>query len=762
MSSETIIRRICLLLAVTIVAAGKYFTSVTSLHAENITWTGTSQLVSNPFPPFAYLYPDAFMPSSSYAGNTVTIKSGPSLGNTFVYGGYSTATGAQVQNNTVIMTAGTVEGMVLGGMVAGTAGTYYMGLGNALDNTVRIGGDAFVEEVFGGFVFGTGNAIGNRVYVEGNAVVEGAVTGGSGMTGGARNAVFISGGTVGSAVMGGIGIYGNAVNNIVWISGGVVGGEEESAIAGGRTTQGDATGNSVHISGGSIMSPVIGGAIYDQSGSGIPGNADGNATNNTVMISGSPVFTDGGTPVDLYGGYQNGVSSFVGDLYSGNTLYVWNYTGSAVGNISNFQNYDFVIPSSFADGDILVSAESIALDADALSGTAAEGKRSLVTGISIVGGDNALQAGDSVVLLSAEEGITGSPGNLNSIVQGVKGISLLYDFQLGLDGNALTATAVGVEGHPRARALSEGRLAGLAFVSHGADLIAGSGVDEIRNSGSGLGVFFAGQGASFRYDTGSHVDVDGYSLMTGMAWNAQTDSGKWVFGAFFEAGRGGYDSYNTFDLYDSVAGDGDAEYYGGGVLGRFDFKPAGVGNIYAEASFRAGWLETDFSSSDLRDVLGNKAEYDSGAAYYGAHLGFGYLCNINGHAALDLSSRYFWTHLKSDAVSVAGDPVEFESVDSHRWRGGATLSRTITTERGLVFIPSIGVAYEHEFDGEAKSSAYGYSLDAPDLGGGTGIGELGLSFRPSETSSLSLVLAVQGYSGVRDGVAGSIRLQWGL
>ena len=72
----------------------------------------------------------------------------------------------------------------------------------------------------------------------------------------------------------------------------------------------------------------------------------------------------------------------------------------------------------------------------------------------------------------------------------------------------------------------------------------------------------------------------------------------------------------------------------------------------------------------------------------------------------------------------------------------------------------IGAAYEHEFDGRARATSYGYSLDAPSLKGGTGIGELGLTLKPSKTLPLSFDLGVQGYAGKREGVTGSLQARW--
>ena len=55
-----------------------------------------------------------------------------------------------------------------------------------------------------------------------------------------------------------------------------------------------------------------------------------------------------------------------------------------------------------------------------------------------------------------------------------------------------------------------------------------------------------------------------------------------------------------------------------------------------------------------------------------------------------------------------------------------------------------------------EALTYGYAIDAPDLTGGTGMGEIGLSLKPVTDNGLSFDFALQGYTGVRDGVSGSI------
>ena len=67
---------------------------------------------------------------------------------------------------------------------------------------------------------------------------------------------------------------------------------------------------------------------------------------------------------------------------------------------------------------------------------------------------------------------------------------------------------------------------------------------------------------------------------------------------------------------------------------------------------------------------------------------------------------------------------------------------------------------KHEFDGEAGATAYGYSLNKPELKGGTGIGEVGVTFKPTAASDFSFDLGIQGYTGLREGVSGSVRAKW--
>jgi len=314
-----------------------------------------------------------------------------------------------------------------------------------------------------------------------------------------------------------------------------------------------------------------------------------------------------------------------------------------------------------------------------------------------------------------------------------------------------------VEVRPEAKTLSEGFLAGMALAAQGADLAAGAGmgnaVSAAQDTGSGVAGFGALSAGSMRLNSGSHVDMRSVALMAGVAWGQNFDFGRPTLGAFFEYGTGSYDTYNSFSNAPSVKGKGDTRYYGGGILGRMDFR----NNIYTEASARMGRLHNEYKGGDLTDAMDRKATYDSSTSYYGFHLGAGYVWSISEKASLDLYGKYFWTRVAGDSVTLStNDPVKFEDADSSRLRLGGRFAYAVNE----MVSPYIGAAWEHEFDGKARASTYGFDIPAPSIGGSTGIGEIGLSLTPTENRRLSFDLGVQGYTGKRDGVTGSLQMRW--
>ena len=388
-------------------------------------------------------------------------------------------------------------------------------------------------------------------------------------------------------------------------------------------------------------------------------------------------------------------------------------------------------------------------------------------------GGTSLASGSTLTLLEVDPDKTLTANNLqrgNGIVQ--IGSTVAHDItaDVNLDPttgrlNAVTAQVSPGRATDQSKALPEGFLGGLALNLQGADLVAGRGMDSAVRASSGtddaerhgFAGFGALSGGSLRYNTGSHLDMNSLSLLTGLAWGIDLAPGRLTLGAFFEYGNGSYDTHNSFTNAASVDGDGNAYYLGGGILARMDFVNIGPGRFYAEASGRAGKTHNEYDSSDLRDAAGRKADYDSSSPYYGLHFGTGYVWNINDAATLDLYGKYFWTRQQGDSVGLStGEHLSFDDINSSRLRFGGRFAYILNEH----VAPYIGAAWEHEFDGKARARTNGFDIDAPNLRGNTGIGELGLSLTPSADLPLTIDLGVQGYTGKHEGVTGSLMVKW--
>ncbi|MDR1350064.1 MAG: autotransporter-associated beta strand repeat-containing protein [Zoogloeaceae bacterium] len=440
-------------------------------------------------------------------------------------------------------------------------------------------------------------------------------------------------------------------------------------------------------------------------------------------------------------------------------LDVWGgaaYTGdlNAAGGTLNFY-----VPSAMGNGATLLTVSG---NADIAGST---------VNVGIDGASSPLRAGDTLILIDDANTLSGSPLNATTHGQGMQGVTLLYDFDIVAVGNRLLAILPtgltngqpigGPTVNPQTKALSEGFLSGVALLNQGGDLAADKGIhlatQSAFSSTPGLRAFGTISGGKFRYDTGSHVDVEGFSLLTGLAFGKDLTPGRLALGAFFEYGEGDYDTYNSFSNAATVKGNGDTDYKGVGALARFDFTPSSSGQYYAEATARVGRVKNDFQSKDLLDSQGNRAKYDAKSAYYSLHLGVGYVLNLSSNTALDVYSKVFWTRREGDKVTLStGDPVDFEAVDSQRLRIGARYGKNLNANTRLY----AGLAGEQEFDGKAKAKTHGYAIKAPDLKGFTTIGEFGLTLTPAQNKALTLDVGLQGYAGKREGVTGTARVNY--
>ncbi len=774
------------------------FVPATPVLAENIHYDGTDSgmLGTDPF----FNTPDSLLPHG-FSGNTVIVDApGYTIGG-HVIGGVSEVHD-NVTGNTVILKKGTINQNVFGGVstyalvmynavtiaggkvngsVIGGASTY----STANLNTVTMTGGEVTGNLQGGEGFLASIANGNTVSITGGSV-GGSISGGKasfGMTN--NNTVTMSGGNVAFDVYGGYTPNGDEASyNTVSITGGqarniyggygndaimennritVAGGQTHGSVSGAYSANGSVTDNSVSVSGGHISGNVFGGDTLNAiamnntvtvSGGQIDGNVaggrsqNGSAVGNTVNLSGGTIngSVTGGYERQIGGdslpiGNAPGISLFAGnDFFTGNTLNVSNRF--SLSTLSNFQYFNFTLPAGFqaGSGDALISASNVEF-----------GGTSTVSSINSAPGGRSFSVGDTVTLISSVSPFTNSSLATNT-AQGTKGFALLYNWDLNLEPTALTATLSGATVNPQSHALLAGRASELALLKQGGDLLASQALENMVTSAkAGNKGFFAMQGGHSRYESGSSFGLDSFTLMAGASWGTKVNSGNDLSGGVFvEAGTGSYDSNNSFTSLAAVKSDGNAHYFGAGAMGNLDFN----NGFSIDGAVRAGRIKSDLNT-DLY-AAGQRGSYDdTSSTYLGAHFGGAYRLAISQQDQLNTYARYSWTHVNSDNVTVLDDPYHFDSANSHRVRVGTKYART----SGL-FQPYAGIAYEYEFDGKSRGNIYGYDIKAMNLGGSTFIGELGVSWFPTNNDNLRLNVTLEGFAGKREGAMGSFRLNY--
>jgi len=436
---------------------------------------------------------------------------------------------------------------------------------------------------------------------------------------------------------------------------------------------------------------------------------------------------------------------------------------STVAGVQNFQHIGFYVPADLATNGGAGGNDAM-LYVNKIGTTHITGA---TVSLTVDPAHDKLQAGDHLVLINV------NPGELkehpvNDKARANAGVTLSYDFDILIPTSNLNQLwaylPIDPTVNPETEDFSKGYLAGMSLLSQGLDLISWNdliswhGLNEADRAAReacccGYEMFFDMSGGWSRFDTGCHVDMSSLSLIAGVAKYRKFNPGFLTLGAFFEYGTGSYDTDTVFDDFGPVRGSGHIRYYGGGVLGRMDFNAVGRWRSYAETSVRVGGLTNGYYNRDIRDNKGVAASYDASAPYYGVHLGGGKIWDITNKSTLDLYAKYLWTGLGGDAVTLStGDPVDFQCVNSHRTRLGARYSDVSRR----TFRPYIGAAWEYEFAGDARATTYGYALDVPTLRGGTGIGELGVSWKPSTYRGCFVDLGIHGYTGIREGLAANL------
>jgi autotransporter-associated beta strand protein len=301
---------------------------------------------------------------------------------------------------------------------------------------------------------------------------------------------------------------------------------------------------------------------------------------------------------------------------------------------------------------------------------------------------------------------------------------------------------------PEAKAISEGWLAGAAFLTL-ADSLALEAMHDIAPDGS-FGKMSAGRA---KWDSGSSIKTDGVNLVAGISGNLGANA---KFGAFFEYGRADADTRNAFQSGD-ILGDSDLHYEGAGLLAQKKFMLDGGDYWFVDAIARMGRLDVKFDTRDLTDVRGIYAKYHGDPMYFGAGLSVGQHFKAGKSLDAEVFAKFKWARVSAETAKLStGETLRFEQLDTTRVALGARLKHPVA-EQVSVFS---GIEAEYEFDGVAKASSNGYRIDRPDLKGFTGAVEAGLSMTPALGTPFFIDLGVAGSAGKRESIGGTLKLRY--
>ena len=527
---------------------------------------------------------------------------------------------------------------------------------------------------------------------------------------------------------------GNSYSNTVTVKGSAT---VSGTVYGGYTdvTGGKATGNTVTVE-KTLDADIIGGkAAAEASGNTV------NVTNAAVKsITGGFGTVTNDNRINLRDAKVTGmVTGGTAANGTGNALNVFYGTKTTeIGDYKGIRNLHFDMEKAPMDGTAHTMLRLTNVGgAKALSHTHIDLHRD--------GAAPKLQQGDKITLMENADGDITVGENLTA--KGTDGVTRNYEFALATVGKTLIATVTKTGLSEQAKSFVETRAGASAFLNDGGDYLAGSGMEAAKKeahaaaqAGSGAYGLWAGMGGgALRHETGSYVDMKGWNLGLGWARENAVQAGTLTFGPFVEYGRGSYDSY----LDDGTHGSGKTSFFGAGMMAKLE-----TGSHWIDGSLRIGRTKSDYTGL---------ANYDTSNTYYGVQVGVGKDFHMSETDAVSAYVRYSYTHTAGTSAHLStGDTLDFDAVNSHRLRIGTRYTHGATTLSQFY----AGLAWEYEFDGDARATSQGDSAPSPSLKGSSALLELGYRFAPKADSRMSYDLNLTGWQGKRQGITGGLSVKW--
>lgn len=651
-----------------------------------------------------------------------------------VYAGFSLYT-AEVSHNEIQIDASDVN-------FSNVIGGYGSGFATAKNNIVQINSGTFSTNVYGAVVNGSGSVIDNEVIIRGgvfgSATQECTISGGNTTSGSAEgNSVTISGGTVTGTVYGGYSQNGSSSENQITISGGIVNG----VIVGGLSYDGsgDVTENVINLISGTISGQVIAGFSYS-----------GTVFNNTVNVAGD---------VDLSSAWLVGDFSGLTGTNTLNIDYDWDDEVKKIKSIYGFGHINFKSLEWVKDGTAVVVDElslfgnnysEVSVGVDYIyvdSGGIAAGDSMKLIAAKTIDGELDEDHSSKTVTVKINEGIATTHEGVSCDID----LTGTRDDQGVINNGAVVLTinenldVIQSSMNEQILVLGESRAAATAFTNQATDLIDSTLDDLGQKATLGMAGFAAIHGNASEYETGSHVDVNGWSMIVGAS--SKLENGTAV-GAFFETGTGNYRTFNDLDGV-TMRGDGASTYWGGGLMARHTFD----NGYYAEGSVRVGKLENELKNA----VKGSQGltGYDIDTLYFGAHVGAGKVFELNSAGDnVDVYTKFHYTYNEGKNFAIDGDSVNYSSVTSERLRLGARYTKNVSDKLQA----KVGAAWEYDFDGDSKNTVANYDLGTPSLGGSTFMADVGVRYQAAK--NVSVDFSGRAFTGKREGVAGQFNVKY--
>lgn len=503
-------------------------------------------------------------------------------------------------------------------------------------------------------------------------------------------------------------------------------------IIAGVTTGGNASNINLTLSNITAGGDIYAGWVKD--------NANGWASNNTVSLSGQ-INASNST---LYGGFVQSGTTSSGKIEinnSKNNTLIVNTLNASLKDIKNFDFIKFLIPTNVTVNDTLLN----------LTGTGVTdlSKTNFTIAPEIDAGKSftdKLEGTINITLIKKQDGTLNLGENYANRTT-LEDFTVRYNYIYHLLNNNTFVLEFTKLVADEQKALLESSLAGVRAAVQNQDVIE----DFIFNlNGNNTNQSSEIYGGSLEYTkmksyTGSHIITKSTGFAVGAA---KTQDDALFYGSFLEGSYGSFETYNHFKTGD-IRGEGHTLSGGLGLFAKVHFGEDYLNSAYLSA--RVGQLKTSYESADA------KIEKHSTRRFYlGVSGQYARKVAAWREGDFELYTRASYINVLSDEETIGGQPLKFDAVQSLTTKGGFRYNEHF----GEKLKSYIDVAYEYEFEGSAdaynKKQHYAASdyFAAPTLHGGSGLGEIGVTYTQSKNGGFVVNVKLKGSVGKNRGWGG--------